>query len=415
MTPKLDPETHGRLIVLAGLTDIRSDTLGFMLRTHSIEFLWSALRSGRPIEFARRSGNVLPLPPARARQWGIEIRSADPVAAAVAHQRAGVSVLSIGQPGYPQSFESLDDPPGVLFVQGDPSLLNDECSTNDQSSCSCKCSSNGNCACNAGGLMQHRRAAIVGTRRATSYGRQMARSLGRSLAATGVSVVSGLAAGIDGAAHSGALADRANSDAHPIAVVGSGLDHPYPSANRELWNAVRRDGALVSEWPLGARPIAWHFPARNRLIVGLSEAVVVVESAATGGSMITVKHAQERGVPVLCVPGLLTSPASVGPHQVLAEGGAVCRGAEDVLVAMGMLKRGSAIRPGFDSRRQPSADGAAVLSGLGWDVLPVERLLSKFPDCTPGSLLLALHELEFDGWVARGSDGWFQLAATGGR
>ena len=404
---RLDADTHGRLIVLAGLTDIRSDTLGQMLSTHSIEFLWNALRGGRAVEFARRSGNVLPLPAARAQQWGFEIRAADPAAAATAHQRAGVSVLAIGQPGYPESFQSLDDPPGVIFVQGDPSLLTDFCPGSNASGSSGSSGSFGS--------SEHRRTAIVGTRRATSYGRQMARSLGRSLAAAGVEVVSGLAAGIDGAAHAGALCDRADSDARPIAVVGSGLDHPYPSANRELWNSVRCHGALVSEWPLGARPIAWHFPARNRLIVGLSEAVVVVESAATGGSMITVKYAQQRGVPVLCVPGLLTSPASVGPHQVLADGGAVCRGADDVLIAMGMLARGSALRPGLDPRRQPSVDGAAVLSGLGWDVLPVERLMTKFPNCTPGTLLLALHELEFDGWVTRGSDGWFQLAATGGR
>lgn len=393
MNASLEPDLHGRLIVLAGLTDIRSDTLGSMLRAHSIDHIWKCLRSGRPILFPRPAGTVLPLPSARAAQWGAEVRAADPVAAARVHQRACVQVLAIDQPGYPPSLALLDDAPGVLFVQGDASLLGDS----------------------VAGSLANRRAAIVGTRRATSYGRQNARLLGRSLAAGGVSVVSGLATGIDGAAHAGVLADRGSNDARPVAVVGSGLDQVYPYANRDLWSDVRLHGALVSEWPLGARPISWHFPARNRLIVGLSEAVVVVESAAVGGSMLTARRAIKTGVPVLCVPGLVSSPSSVGPHEMLADGGSVCRDAHDVLVAMALEDRKSPGRKCTDHRRIPSADGAAVLSGLGWDVLPVERLLSRFPGTSPGSLLLVLHELEFDGWVARGAEGWFQLAAGQGR
>ncbi len=391
----LGPDAYGRLVVLAGLTDIRSDTLGLMLRVHSIDHIWRCLRSGRSLAFARKSGAVLALPAARAAQWGAEVRASDPAAAARVHQRSGVHVLAIGQPGYPPSLDLLDDAPGVLFVQGDPSLLG---------------------APTAGQRRPgNRRAAIVGTRRATSYGRQIARMLGRSLAENGVSVVSGLASGIDGAAHAGVLGDSSPHDARPVAVVGSGFDQIYPSVNRGLWADVRRDGALVSEWPLGARPIAWHFPARNRLIVGLSEAVVVVESAATGGSMITVRGAVGRGIPVLCIPGSVTSPASVGPHQILREGGALCRNADDVLTAMGLRDDTAVPRSSSDHRRVPSADGAVVLSGLGWDVLPVERLLARFPGTSPGTLLLVLHELEFDRWVARGADGWFQLAAGQGR
>ncbi len=393
MSLQLDADLHGRLIVLAGLTDIRSDTLGRMLREHTVDHIWKCLRSGRPLVFSRPKGSVLALPSARAAQWGAEVRAADPVAAARAHQRAGVQVLVVEQPGYPPSLEVLDDAPGVLFVQGDASLLGE---ADPQS-------------------MNNRRAAIVGTRRATSYGRQNARALGRVLASSQVSVVSGLASGIDGSAHAGVIAERAPADARPIAVVGSGLDHVYPTANRGLWSDVREHGALVSEWPLGARPISWHFPLRNRVIVGLSEAVVVVESAITGGSMLTARRAAELGVPVLCVPGLITSPVSVGPHQMLAEGGSVCRGVDDVLVAMRVKDRNSASSKCTDHRRIPTTDGAAVLSGLGWDVLPVDRLLARFPGTSPGTLLLVLHELEFDGWVARGADGWFQLAAGQGR
>jgi DNA processing protein len=425
MSPILDPLLHGRLIVLAGLSDLRSDTLAFLLRTHTVDHIWNAIRSGSELQFLRR-GKVITVPHHRVLQWGSEVRASDPDEAARAHQRAGVYVVGIGDPLYPPAFETLNDPPGVVFVQGDPRVLHDSSEWSG-------------------------RAGIVGTRRASSYGRQVARALGRSLSVAGVTVVSGLASGIDGAAHNGVLSGRTPTDAPPLAVVGSGLDYVYPRDNRELWDAVRRNGALVSEWPLGVKPIAWHFPARNRLIVALSQALVVVESGLGGGSMITVRLAQDHGVPVLSVPGLLSSPVSAGPHELLSAGGPICRDATDVLVAMGRLdpprRRGARSeqrRPGVDSqpqdgavltaapsfdaagvdggggrqsslfsndhRRTPSPDGAAVLAGLGWDVVPVDTLLDRFPGTSPGTLLLTLHELEFDGWVARGSDGWFQLA-----
>src|SRR5262249_15322114 len=144
------------------------------------------------------------------------------------------------------------------------------------------------------------RVGLVGTRRCTPTGKSVARQLGRELAACGVAVVSGLAIGIDGCAHQGALAARA---APPVGVVGSRLDVVYPKSHRRLWDDVAAAGVLLSEAPLGAPPEPWRFPARNRILAALSDVVVVVESHAAGGSMHTVRAAVDRGIPVMAVPG----------------------------------------------------------------------------------------------------------------
>ena len=180
--------------------------------------------------------------------------------------------------------------------------------------------------------------AIVGTRRCTPTGRSVAMELGAGLAEAGVTVVSGLALGIDGAAHRGALA----ADGAPVVgVVGSGLDVVYPRGNRDLWEAVGTAGTLLGEAPLGAEPEGWRFPARNRLLAALADVVVVVESKRAGGSMHTVEEAIRREVAVMAVPGSVRNPAAEGTNLLLSEGCAPACSTEDVLVALGLATAGA--------------------------------------------------------------------------
>ncbi len=199
--------------------------------------------------------------------------------------------------------------------------------------------------------------AIVGTRRCTPTGRSVAMELGSGLASAGVTVVSGLALGIDGAAHRGALA----ADGAPVVgVVGSGLDIVYPRGNRDLWDAAADAGTLLSEAPLGAEPEGWRFPARNRLLAALADVVVVVESKRAGGSMHTVEEAIRREVTVMAVPGSVRNPAAAGTNLLLSEGCAPACSTDDVLVALGLATAGMA--------------GDGVLRGLPGVRRPPDRL-----------------------------------------
>ena len=170
---------------------------------------------------------------------------------------------------------------------------------------------------------------IVGARRATSYGREVARELGRELAAAGMIVVSGLAFGIDGCAHRGAL-----DAGRTIAVLGCGPDVAYPSSHRTLWRRICETGLVISEFPPGATPWRWTFPARNRIMAALSGMTVVVEAATRSGSLITTDLAADLGRDLGAVPGPVTSRASAGPNGLLASGAHLVRDAQDVLDAM---------------------------------------------------------------------------------
>lgn len=245
-----------------------------------------------------------------------------------AHRAPGHHILDPGDVNWP--FTNDPDPPLLLFVRGDPGLL-------DHSD----------------------RVAVIGTRRCTSVGRQVAGVLGADLAAAGVAVVSGLALGVDGAAHRGALASGGSA----IGVVASGLDTVYPKTNGELWEQVATEGLLVSEVPLGQRPTRWRFPARNRLIAALSQLVVVVESHAKGGALSTVDEAMERSVPVAVVPGSTLSSASDGTNALLFDGAMPVRNGADVLLAMGLSHRPAA--------SASSASGQMTLT-LG-DLSDIER------------------------------------------
>lgn len=294
-----------------------------------------------------------------------------------------VGVVTIGSPGYPPALLDDPDPPVVLFHRGDPDVL-------------------------AGP-----RVAIVGTRRATGYGRRQAAAFGQELSAAGVSVVSGLALGIDAAAHHGAL--RADA-APPVAVVGGGLDAPCPRRNLELARQVAAAGVLLSEVPPGVPAAPWRFPVRNRIIAGLADALVVVESAGAGGSMHTVREAMLRDLPVLALPGPIDSRASEGTNQLLRDGALVCMGVDDVLLSIGLGGRAStdqvAPRP-VETRPAPQGVAAQVLDQVGWRPVSMEQLAVEC-DLGFAELVGALGRLVADGWVERNGS-WVERIARGRR
>jgi DNA processing protein len=240
--------------------------------------------------------------------------------------------------------------------------------------------------------------AIVGTRRASAIGREIARDLGAGLAEAGVVVVSGLALGIDGAAHHGALAPSATP---PVAIVGSGCDVPYPRANAALWHEIASVGALLSEAPMGAPPEPWRFPARNRLIVAMADLVVVVESRATGGSLLTVDEAVRRGVDVMAVPGSLRNGAAEGVNRLLADGCAPVLGVEDILDMLGLDRCGAAARRRGErpvSPPTPNRMGVVVLDAIDDGPTSIDEIVAR-TDLGAGEIFAVLTELELAGLI----------------
>ncbi len=282
-------------------------------------------------------------------------------------RHAGVRVLVPGQPGFPVAMSDDPEPPAVLFATGD--------------------------------VPSGPAVALVGTRRCTAYGREVAHQLGAELSAAGVTVVSGLALGIDGAAHRGALAVEG---APPVAVVATGLDRPYPRQHGDLWARVVARGAVMAEVPLGTGPARWRFPARNRLLAGLAHAVVVVESHERGGSMHTVTAAIERGRPVLAVPGPVRSPSSRGTNRLLAEGCPPACDTLDVLVAIGL---GEVSGPS-PSPSPPAADTDDVLDALGWRAATTGTVAARVGRPV-GTVLGVLEAHERSGRVRR-EGGWWE-------
>ncbi|WP_428118203.1 DNA-processing protein DprA [Candidatus Poriferisodalis sp.] len=248
-----------------------------------------------------------------------------------------------------------------------------------------------------------RRVGIVGTRRCSAYGRTVAQQLGEGLAEAGVTVVSGLASGIDG------IAQRAALDAGGlvIGVVGSGLDHVYPASNRSLWVDIAQRGTLLSEYPLGTPALRWRFPARNRIVAALCDVLVVVESAESGGSLYTVDAAAERGRPVMAVPGPITSDVSMGTNRLLAEGCPPVCDVGDILLALGWSELESAPSGALFELPMPESPlDRTVLDELG----PASRTADELVLCTGAGLAevaASLGRLELSGWAAE-TAGWWE-------
>ena len=328
--------------------------------------------------------------------WASIASRMDPGRSWARAEEAGVEVAWFGSERYPELLAEDPNPPGVLFWRGSLACLS------------------------------RPRVAIVGTRNATPDGRAIAFELGRDLALAGVCVVSGLALGIDGAAHCGALEavpdqggdPGSTSLGLPLGVAASGIDVPYPRQHAGLWERVCRAGAVVSETPPGQPAQAWRFPARNRIIAALSLMVVVVESHMTGGSLITVEAALERGIEVRAVPGPVRSPASEGSNQLLYDGPGPVRNAQDVLDALGLFLPGSRASVAQDLGQRADAakvrrreidrlasSERAVLEAVAWRPSSLGQIVDR-SGTTLAEAAVTLDRLEARGLIGRQAGWW---------
>ncbi len=285
--------------------------------------------------------------------------SFDPVAELARLRTLGLRFLGRSEAGFPSLLAAIHDPPPGLFVRGvgDPELL------------------------------ARPAVAIVGARACSPYGRQVARRLGRELAAAGLVVVSGLARGVDGEAHRGAL----EAGGPTVAVLGCGIDRDYPAAHRPLAAEIAASGLIVSEYAPGIEPAPWRFPARNRIVAGLCRATVVVEARERSGALITTDLALDEGREVFAVPGEITSALSAGPNALLRLGATPCTGAADVLEAFG-LEVAVAVPADVGE-----AAGRVLEQVRGSAASPDE--LARATGLPAGELAAALTELELAGAV----------------
>lgn len=274
-------------------------------------------------------------------------------------------IVTLADGEFPQSLLNIPDPPLLLYVKGRLDLLN-------RSSL-----------------------AVVGSRNATPQGIRNADAFARSLSEAGLCIVSGLAHGIDAAAHRGALQGRGSS----IAVVGTGLDKVYPAANRDLAYALAAQGALVSEFPLGTPPLAANFPRRNRLIGGMSIGCLVVEASLQSGSLITARLASEQGRDVFAIPGSIHAPQSKGCHALIKQGAKLVETAQDILEELG----GQLTAPVTDG----PIEEPGLLDHLGFDPVDFDTLVAR-SGLTMAELSAMLLTLELEGRVSALPGGQYQ-------
>jgi DNA processing protein len=279
---------------------------------------------------------------------------------------ASHALLTLADADYPQALLAIPDPPPLLFAIGRRELLNRPAF------------------------------AIVGSRNATRQGEANAQAFAQALARAGLTIVSGLALGIDAAAHRGAL--NAEADASTIAVVGTGVDVIYPAGNQALALAIRRRGVVISEFPLGAPGIAHNFPRRNRLIAGLARGVLVVEAALRSGSLITARLAADLGRDVFAVPGSIHSPLAKGCHKLIKEGAKLAESAQDILEELNLAPGGAAATAPPSAALPPAH--AALLEALGFDPVDLDALAVR-TGRDAGALTADLLELELAQHVER--------------
>ncbi len=301
-------------------------------------------------------------------------------------QGADRHLVPLGSPHYPQALLEMADPPLLLHVMGQLPMLN-----------------------------HPRKVAMVGSRNPTPQGSENARAFAHALSDAGVCVVSGLALGIDGAAHQGSLQGATGG----IAVVGTGLDRVYPKSHHALAHALALNGALVSEYLLGTGPLPGNFPKRNRIIAGLSQATLVVEATLDSGSLITANLANEMGREVLAIPGSIHAPQSKGCHSLIRQGAKLVESARDVLedlqVQLPLVLEDEAHSTGANADQpNDTASGAhtpcPVLNALGYDPVGLDELQARTGMSTP-ALQARLWELEMQGALNRLPGGLFQQAA----
>jgi len=280
-------------------------------------------------------------------------------------EKLNAKVVTYRDPDYPANLRQIYDPPAVLFVRG-------EIREEDRFAL-----------------------AIVGTRTPSEYGRSMAMKIGRDLAKRGLCIVSGAARGIDTCAHNAAL----EGGGRTIAVLGCGLDVPYPYENRGLLNKIAENGAAISEFVPGTKPDAWRFPVRNRLVSGLSLGVLVVESRVDGGAMITATLAAEQGRDVWAVPGPTDHSTSEGPHNLIKDGAKLVERAEDILADLGIeVESARPERPSIPSNLTP--EQMTVIQALNLHPKHVDEIIAECK-LTPAVANSTLTLLEMLGLIRR--------------
>ncbi|OPX86201.1 MAG: hypothetical protein A4E53_03111 [Pelotomaculum sp. PtaB.Bin104] len=279
-------------------------------------------------------------------------------------EASGISFVCYSEPGYPEKLLSIYDPPPVIFYRG---------------------------RLKAGDSLA---VAMVGSRKPSPYGQLVAEKLAKDLAAVGVIVISGMARGIDTIVHKGVLAVKGRT----VAVMGSGLDVVYPRENKRLMEQIIDSGAVISEFPPGSPPEAWHFPARNRIISGLAQATVVVEAGERSGALITSDFALEQGRDVMAVPGNIVNPLSRGPHRLIKQGARLVEGAGDILDELGLEKLFPANQPGDVGSIKMSAEEEAIYRLVTLDPVALDELIAK-SGLSPQKVMAALMYLEIKGFV----------------
>ena len=284
-------------------------------------------------------------------------------------EQAGHRLLALDHPDYPEALANIPAPPLLLFVKGRAELL------------------------------PKMSVAMVGARNASNHGVQNAEHMAQALSEAGLTIVSGLALGIDAASHAGGL----NGDGGTIAVIGTGIDRIYPSRNQQLARRVAEEGCIVSEYPLGTPPTRDNFPRRNRIIAGLARGVLVVEAAAQSGSLITARLAASYGREVYAIPGSIHATLSKGCHRLIREGARLVESAADILSDMKLLAAGQAGVPSLPD----DSFVDRVLDAMGGDPIHAEQLAARLnqPAAELQGQLLAL---ELAGLLERLPGGIFQ-------
>ncbi|HEY1233930.1 MAG TPA: DNA-processing protein DprA [Candidatus Binatia bacterium] len=282
---------------------------------------------------------------------------------------AGIKMIPFSAAAYPSRLRAIADPPPLLYVKG-------EIGTDDD-----------------------RAIAVVGSRSASDYGRRVARDLARGLVSFGFTVISGMARGIDGMAHESAI----RAGGRTLAVLGCGVDRAYPPEHEMLYRRISESGAVISELPMGARPIAFNFPARNRLISGLSLGVVVVEATEKSGSLITASLAAEQGREVFAVPGEAGASRSRGSHRLIRQGAKLVENVDDIIeeIAPQLARRSGDAPP--SARTLPENSGPAarqIFALLNQSSLQVDQVIEQTGLATP-QVLEVLLDLELQGFVSQ--------------
>ena len=373
LTPGVGPQTARRLLALCGLPQ----------HIFGQPAVWQGHVNAAQATALRREPADLPALVQATWQW--------------LHGPAGEGtarrILTLADSAYPSALLATDDPPLLLHAMGMAEVL-----AQDQPFAALRC------------------VAMVGSRTPTAQGLQHAHQFGRALREAGCCVVSGMALGIDAAAHEGALADAPAHTLATVAVVGTGLDRVYPARHHALAQRIARQGLLLSEFPLGTPALAHHFPKRNRIIAGLAQGTLVVEAAVKSGSLITARLAAEQGREVFAIPGSIHAPQVRGCHALIRQGATLVETVHDILQELPPQEHPSAMpQPSTGPTTMAPPERTAVtddaqdplLCALGWDPMGLDALQARTGMDT-ATLQARLLEYELAGAVARLTGGRFQ-------